>query len=117
MPDSCIPIPDLLKKAQVGIMQWNGCKELVKQQAFSRPAWTLCGSPAGVCALPQDLSQLSGKSQLELLYILGFMDPVTRKQEGLERASEKTLLILQKKQTNKKAKQQQQQKQGAKGKG
>ena len=44
------------------------------------------------------------------------MDPVTRKQEGLERASEKTLLILQKKQTNKKAKQQQQN-QGAKEKG
>ena len=105
MPDSCIPIPDLLKKAQVGIRQWNDCKELVKQQLARlshRPARTLCGSPASVCALPQDPLQLSDKSGLGLLYILGFMDPVTRKQEGLERATEKTLLILKKKEGKKK---------------
>ena len=56
MPDSCIPIPDLLKKAQVGIMQWNGCKELVKQQLASLfssscmdtlwlTCWRLCLTP------------------------------------------------------------------------
>ncbi|KAJ8777401.1 hypothetical protein J1605_014784 [Eschrichtius robustus] len=35
MPDCCTPISDLLKKAQVGIRQWNHCKELVKQQLTS----------------------------------------------------------------------------------
>ena len=56
MPDSCIPIPDLLKKAQVGITQWNDCKELVKQQLASLfssscmdtlwlTCWRLCLTP------------------------------------------------------------------------
>lgn len=35
MPDCCTPISDLLKKAQVGIRQWNRCKELVKEQLAS----------------------------------------------------------------------------------
>ncbi|KAM7242167.1 hypothetical protein CapIbe_006638 [Capra ibex] len=35
MPDCCTPISDLLKKAQVGIGQWNRCKELVKEQLAS----------------------------------------------------------------------------------
>ena len=50
-----------------------------------------------VCALPQNPLQHNAKSGLGLLYILGFMGPVTRKQEGLETATEKTLLILQEK--------------------
>lgn len=35
MPDCCTPISDLLKKAQVGIGQWNRCRELVKEQLAS----------------------------------------------------------------------------------
>ena len=56
--------------------------------------------PASV-PYPQSPLQHNGKSGLRLLYILGFMDPVTRKQEGLERATEKTLLILKKKEGKK----------------